>query len=449
VNGRHDPRQAEVLVQGYAEAALTEQESARLLALLREKPSTVELILETLRDDCLIRTVVREWVPAAAARPQDNPVLRPRSLRWFRFIMTWPGGSGWLAPALVSAVCLAVGVGIWLWVFGPAMGEPILAEIRGTGLSLERAGQPLLVQAGMHFQPGDVLRTPENVTAAITFSTENTRITFAPSTEVELRAMSPGKRFRLRLGKLEASVARQRPLWPMILTTPQAEARVVGTKFSLMVTTDSSRLEVTKGNVRFTRLTDGTAVKVPAGNYAVAASNYELAVLPQTGSILREYWTNIAGADFVTFLIRDPAYPDHPSGRNWPDRFEAPSDWADNYGTRMRGFIHPPITGDYAFLVAAEDACELFLSRNDDARRKTLVGGALHTKLREWPLNQIQHPVLITLKAGRCYYIEALHKAGIGPDHLAVGWKRPDGKVEVIPGECLSPYMPKPKGETQ
>jgi hypothetical protein len=33
--------------------------------------------------------------------------------------------------------------------------------------------------------------------------------------------------------------------------------------------------------------------------------------------------------------------------------FEAPTNWADNYGTRMRGYITAPSTGSYTFWIAS------------------------------------------------------------------------------------------------
>src|SRR5207245_7183545 len=140
----------------------------------------------------------------------------------------------------------------------------------------------------------------ENVTAAISFAPENTRIMIKPGTELKVTELSHGKRFALGLGKLEASVARQRPFRPLVVTTAQAEARVLGTRFTLAATTNATRLEVADGKVRLKRLSDGEAVRVGAGNYTVAAPGYELAPQPLTGSILREYWTNLPGEYFVT-----------------------------------------------------------------------------------------------------------------------------------------------------
>src|SRR5436190_11842605 len=37
-------------------------------------------------------------------------------------------------------------------------------------------------------------------------------------------------------------------------------------------------------------------------------------------------------------------YPNNPAGSNQLPTFEAPTDWAENYGTRVRGYITAPNT---------------------------------------------------------------------------------------------------------
>ena len=46
----------------------------------------------------------------------------------------------------------------------------------------------------------------------------------------------------------------------------------------------------------------------------------------------------------------------------------------------------------------------------------------------------------VVLEAGKRYYIEAIHAEGGGGDYISVGWKVPDGLIEIIGGEFLSPY---------
>jgi hypothetical protein len=47
------------------------------------------------------------------------------------------------------------------------------------------------------------------------------------------------------------------------------------------------------------------------------------------------------------------------------------------------------------------------------------------------------------METERRYYIEALHKQGVGSDNLAVGWRLADGTFErPISGSRLSPFEP-------
>src|SRR6185436_3480690 len=61
---------------------------------------------------------------------------------------------------------------------------------------------------------------------------------------------------------------------------------------------------------------------------------------PTTGTIYREWFNNVAG-NTVNNLISSSNYPFSPSGSNFLTSFEAPTNWADNYGTRIRGYLYP------------------------------------------------------------------------------------------------------------
>jgi hypothetical protein len=114
--------------------------------------------------------------------------------------------------------------------------------------------------------------------------------------------------------------------------------------------------------------------------------------------------------------------------------------WADNYGARVRGLLHPPKTGDYTFWIAADDVGELWLSPTEGPERKArLCYTAEYTSPREWTKHPQQRSRTIHLVAGRRYYIEALMKESAGGDCLAVAWQAPGLPQQVIPGQHLSP----------
>ena len=181
--------------------------------------------------------------------------------------------------------------------------------------------------------------------------------------------------------------------------------------------------------------------KDAAGNTSIASNILSITtsaapiVCSATGNILREVWLNIEGTDI-------PSMPTSaPSSSGQISIFESPTEVADNYLSRVRGYICPPTTGAYTFYIASDDNGELWLSTNDNPANKVKVASVSGwTSTREWTKYPSQKSVVINLNAGQKYYIEALHKEGGGGDNLAVGWDLPDGTQErPIPGSRLSP----------
>ncbi|MEO1518059.1 MAG: GEVED domain-containing protein [Bacteroidota bacterium] len=156
-----------------------------------------------------------------------------------------------------------------------------------------------------------------------------------------------------------------------------------------------------------------------------------------TGQITREVWTGISG-----LLISDIPVNDPPNQGGLINIFEGPSNVADNYGSRIRGYICPPQTGDYTFWIASDDNGELWLSTDDDPANKVQIASVPGwTNSREWDKFSDQQSSPIRLQAGQRYYIEALQKEQRGGDNLAVGWQLPNNDLErPIPGSYLAPW---------
>jgi hypothetical protein len=161
--------------------------------------------------------------------------------------------------------------------------------------------------------------------------------------------------------------------------------------------------------------------------------------LERKGVILREFWKGLPGGE-VDALRNSPRFREAPSGTSLHELFEAPVDWADDYGTRMRGFVHPPETGNYVFWIASDDQSELWLSPDESPDRKVLVARTpVFAPPRGWDTAPEQKSKPVRLDAGRKYYIEALHKEGSGGDSVSVGWQLPGGTMErPIPAPRLS-----------
>ncbi|MHC4201952.1 MAG: PA14 domain-containing protein, partial [Planctomycetota bacterium] len=127
--------------------------------------------------------------------------------------------------------------------------------------------------------------------------------------------------------------------------------------------------------------------------------------------------------------------------------FEAPADLGERYGARVRGYLHPPATGEYVLFVASDDGSDLYLSTDDDPAKKTKIASVRGwTARRQWDKYPSQRSKPVRLESGRRYYIEALHREGVLGDHLEVAWRGP-GVDGIIPGECLSPFTGGARGK--
>jgi ferric-dicitrate binding protein FerR (iron transport regulator) len=107
---------------------------------------------------------------------------------------------------------------------------------------------------------------------------DGTRIILNSGARVQIQK-SQGKRLHITSGSLSAAVPPQPPDQPLRVTSPHAEARVIGTRLQVDVRKTSTRLDVEEGKVRFTSVTRDS-VDVADGQYAIAETGAPLAVRP-------------------------------------------------------------------------------------------------------------------------------------------------------------------------
>jgi len=170
----------------------------------------------------------------------------------------------------------------------------------------------------------------------------------------------------------------------------------------------------------------------------------------QTGEILIEWWTGIPSIDLTT-LLNHADYPDNPAGSSMLEAFEVPqsgekppnlADLTDEYGARVRGYFHPPTTGQYTFWLISNDEGQLFLSPEGSADKKVLIAQTVRSAaFTNWTRYAGQRSKPIMLEAGKKYYIEAVYKENLTGDHLRVAYGPADAQT-VIPGSELSPWDP-------
>ena len=175
-----------------------------------------------------------------------------------------------------------------------------------------------------------------------------------------------------------------------------------------------------------------------------------LDVISTGAAISRDVWSGVTGTAVSSIPLTTP-----PTSTGSILTLEGSQNSADDYGARIRGYITAPLTGAYKFFITAGDSAELWISNDDDpvnAFKRAEVTVA--TSYRDWPNANAGKSPLLWLFAGHRYYVEVRHKAGVGSDHVSVGWMQPgqggvnpgeyvpvSGTDVVVPTYALSPYV--------
>ncbi len=285
-----EPREAEVLIQKYVSGELTPEEATRLLARLKAQPSLGEALLGQMEIDLLLRELAGAMgqdsqltesgssVPAgtgpliALPRPTALPASRRHS---WRSTPLWVTG---------LAAALALVAGYWFW---PEKDNLPRLRRSSAGVEVQRGEERLPATRKLHLQPGDIVETGPGQSAVVEFAREGTCLELKEQTRLGLSDFEKGKHFVLQRGRLEAVVAHQPAGEPLAVATPQAEASVKGTKFSLASQWEATWLKVMKGEVEMRSRSADLFQPVVAGQFAVAAKNLELKARPIGQSGLR------------------------------------------------------------------------------------------------------------------------------------------------------------------
>lgn len=190
-------------------------------------------------------------------------------------------------------------------------------------------------------------------------------------------------------------------------------------------------------NTAYTLTVNG--VKDTAGNAAAAATGTLRSFVFTLGKAKYEVWSNISGTAITALTDTDNYKANKPDSVQIVDGFAGPSNWADNYGARLSGWVVPPADSDYVFFISADDNAELWLSTDENPANKVQIAAEpTWNDPRQWvvpdrrdatnPENRsdkftgTKWPTgnKITLKGGKKYYMEALVKEGGGGDNVGV-----------------------------
>lgn len=172
-------------------------------------------------------------------------------------------------------------------------------------------------------------------------------------------------------------------------------------------------------------------VSVASDNAALLpAGNITLSNVTATAAITHELFSGFSGSG-LSKLAAAPAFPIAPVGVAQRTSFESPLNAGGNFGSRMRGYIVAPQTGNYTFWISSCGESQLYLSTDANPVNRSVIAWVTNcTGVRVWTTETNQQSAPVALVAGQRYYIEADHAAGSSGGNLAVGWQLPDASLE-------------------
>jgi ferric-dicitrate binding protein FerR (iron transport regulator) len=180
--------------------------------------------------------------------------------------------------SVAATLLVAVGATV-IWMLLPAEEVATVATLEVVRGDVVLAAGP--ASRGSSIGEGQGVETRGAGSAALLRFQDGTELELRGDTQVDHLSDAPagGKRAFLRKGTMRSAIVHQPAGRPMIVTSPHAQATILGTRMRLVVDS-TTRIEVEEGKVGLTRTSDGAAVEIAAGSFVVAAKGLPLVAQP-------------------------------------------------------------------------------------------------------------------------------------------------------------------------
>lgn len=149
------------------------------------------------------------------------------------------------------------------------------------------------------------------------------------------------------------------------------------------------------------------------------------------GFALYEVWSDSTISN-VADLIKSPLFGQAPSDSQYIGSFELPASASRDRVERISGYIYPPMSGNYTFIISAGTPACLRLS-TDSKKDRVKTIAEISGKYKA--ASSISKPVF--LFANKRYYIELLH-SGKDVQTCSVMWAGPGKTNAIIKGSSVS-----------
>jgi hypothetical protein len=163
-----------------------------------------------------------------------------------------------------------------------------------------------------------------------------------------------------------------------------------------------------------------------------------------TQTVNRSWYDRVAVADLgqlplmeATLVQRGADYLPTLESRAWVEPWHY-TGYGESYIEKIYGYLMADEAGDYSFYLSGDERAVLMMEHTAGNGAMAVVaelGGP--TGRHAWSGNRIGS---LRLEPWQAVYFELWHEEITGDDHVAVGWSRDGGPIEVIPGAVVSSH---------
>ncbi len=263
------------LIQRHIAGLLDKDECRRFQDLLKAEPALRGLYLHYINlDSALSARAGTELLP-------DNPPIgSPASL-----ISTLRSAPAWFSSwfSLAAAACTLLAF-TWGWQILATRGDWATVLSAEGAIEIVHARGVRTAVVGETLRDGDSIRVQDEGRANLSVHGLGS-VTLGP--EANLRTSQQSRVLELASGFIEIEANKQPRSRPWRIRTPEAEAAVIGTKFTLSASDRRTALRVSEGLVHLTGLGSGKVASVAGGNRALVSAAAPPEVEgSRTGSVL-------------------------------------------------------------------------------------------------------------------------------------------------------------------
>ena len=469
----------DVLFEDYLADRLSAADVVRLKQLLASDPNARARFVEVLLEWELLSETARQLttnicsvVDINSSQPDPSkrhrPALRVAPTRPLTQPLNQPLNQLLTRHALKILIpmgALAATLMIALLAIRPASEPQSLGYLSfaTTGVTIQRGESVLIAHIGSGLQPGDHVQIADGAQARMEY-VDHTILSFDQRTEAHLLADGlpadrVGKQVTLVSGRVTAEVAKQPTGRPMVFTTPNAQAMVIGTVLSLVYapTESFTRLEVAEGKVGILRISAtpealgrATPIEVSTGHFAMVSGNDEIVARPMNTAVqIAQVPAAIPSIPAMTMKSDEGGRKMYLPGlratyykaNNLTDAMyrrietdihvdlgldpQSPEQRHGDFSVIWSGYLQPRFSEKYLLTLSSDSHARVFIDNNPVIDS----WGQNHTSERQGG---------VLLEAGKRHVLRVEYKQPNAGMRIKLSWVSKSQQPEIIPVECLS-----------